>query len=110
MPPSDVPALSKSQIRNAKKRNARHLQSVQLAIQKTHTERIEKELVASHDAAKKARGELARANLVIDRLQNIAQSATLDAYIHKRTAENLAMKLVEKDRATAAAAAPELSP
>jgi hypothetical protein len=42
-------------------------------------------------------------------IQIIAQSATLDAHIHKRTAENLAMKLAEKDRAISAAAAPEPS-
>jgi hypothetical protein len=57
----------------------------------------------------KTKGELARATIANDRLQIIAQSATLDAHIHKRTAENLAEKLVEKDRAISAAAAPELS-
>ena len=109
MPPSIVPALSKSQSRNAKKKRSRQLQSVHLAIQKNHTERFEKELVALHDVAKKTKGELARATIANDRLQIIAQSATLDAHIHKRTAENLAEKLVEKDRAISAAAAPELS-
>ncbi len=59
----NVLALSNSLSRNAKKRKSSHLQSVQLAIQKNHAERIEKELVALHDAAKKTKGEVASAKM-----------------------------------------------
>jgi hypothetical protein len=45
MPPSTVPAPSKSQIRNQKRKHARQLQSIHSTIQKNHIARIEKELV-----------------------------------------------------------------
>jgi len=105
MPPSTVPAPSKSQIRNQKRKHARQLQSIHSTIQKNHTARIEKELVVSNDVLKKTAGELARVKNANDRLQVIAQSATLDAHIFKRSAENHATKLVEKDRIIASLSA-----
>ena len=93
-----VSALSKYQIRNQKRKHARQLQSIHSTIQKNHIARIEKELVVSNDVLKKTAGELASVKNANDRLQVIAQSATLDAHIFKRSAENHATKLVEKDR------------
>ena len=56
-------------------------------------------------------GELELATSDNSRLQNIAQSATLDAYIFKRTADNHAAKIVEKDRIIASlSTAKESSP
>uniref|UniRef100_A0A7S0MZ62 Uncharacterized protein n=1 Tax=Cryptomonas curvata TaxID=233186 RepID=A0A7S0MZ62_9CRYP len=98
MPPSDAPAVSKSQIRNEKRKRARQLLSVRSIIQKNNTARIEKELIALTDISKKTEGELARVKIANDRLQCLAQSATLDAIIFKRTADNHSAKLVEKDR------------
>jgi hypothetical protein len=97
MPPSDSPALSKSQIRNEKRKRARQLNSVHSILQKNHTAHIEKKLTALTDASKRTEGELASVKIANDRLQNIAQSATLDAIIFKRSADNYAEKLVDKD-------------
>jgi hypothetical protein len=117
MPPSDSSVPSKSQIRNEKRKRARQLQSVRSAIQKIFTNRLQKELVDLTIAHKKSEAELTCVKNANDRLQFIAQSATLDSYIHKRSAENHAVKLVEKDRiiaslsaAAAAAAAVESPP
>jgi hypothetical protein len=113
MPPSTVVAPSKSQIRNQKRKHARQLQSIHSTIQKNHIARIEKVLVVSNDVLKKTVGELASVKNANDRLQVLAQSATLDAHIFKRSAENHATKLVEKDRIisslSAVAATAELS-
>ena len=117
MPPSDSSVPSKSQIRNEKRKRARQLQSVRSIIQKNFTDRLQKELVELTHAHKKTEAELTCVKNANDRLQFIAQSATLDSYIHKRSAENHAVKLVEKDRiiaslsaAAAAAAAVESPP
>ena len=101
MPPSDAPALSKSQIRNRQRKRERQLHSSRSLVQKNHVARLEKELVVLNDAAKKTEGELACTKIANDRLQSIAQSATLDAIIFKRTADNYAAKLMEKDRVIA---------
>ena len=105
MPPVVDPVLSKSQSRNARRKRARQLNSVQSLIQKNHIARVEKELSERIDASKKVQGELVSAKHDISRLQNIAQSATLDAYIFKRTAENHAVHIVEKDRVIASLSA-----
>ncbi len=97
MPPSDAPAPSKSQIRNEKRKRARQLLSVRSIVQKNYTARIEKELIELTDVSKKTEGELVSVKIANDRLQSIAQSATLDAIIFKRSADNHAAKLVEKD-------------
>ena len=81
------------------------MNSVQSLIQKNHIARVEKELSERIDASKKVQGELVSAKHDISRLQNIAQSATLDAYIFKRTAENHAVQIVEKDRVIASLSA-----
>ena len=114
MPPSDSSVPSKSQIRNEKRKRARQLQSVRSTIQKIFTHRLQKELVELTDAHKKTVAELTCVKNANVRLQAIAQIATLDSYIHKRSAENYAVKLVDKDRifaslsaASAAAAAVE---
>ncbi len=78
-----VSALSKSQIRNQKRKHARQLQSIHSTIQKNHTACIETELVVSNDVLKKTVGELATVKIANDRVQVIAQSATLDAHIFK---------------------------
>jgi hypothetical protein len=110
MPPVVNPVPSKSQSRNARKKRARQLNSVHSLIQKNHIARVEKELSDCIDASKKVQGELALAKHDISRLQNIAQSATLDAYIFKRTAENHAVKIVEKDQVIASLSAAKESP
>ena len=117
MPPFVSSAPSKSQIRNEKRKRARQLQSVRSTIQKSFTIRLQKELVDLTKAHKKSEAELACVKNANDHLQVIAQTATLDSYIHKRSAENHAVKLVEKDRiiaslsaAAAAAAAVESPP
>ena len=111
MPPSDASAPSKSHIRNEKRKRARQLQSVRSTLQKNFTNSLQTELVDLTFAHKKTEAELACVKNANDRLQNIAQSATLDAFIYKRSAENHASKLVDKDRiiaslSSAAAAAP----
>ena len=98
MPPSNAPIPSKSQIRNEKRKRARHLLSVKTEVLKNHISRIEKDLSSSIHSSSKTKGELAIVKLENDRLQNVSQSATLDAIIAKRTAENLASKIVDKDR------------
>ena len=98
MPPSDSPVPSRSQIRNEKRKRARQLQSVRSTIQKIFTDRLQKDLVELTNAHKKTEAELTCVKNANDRLQVIAQTATLDSYIHKRSAENHAAKLVEKDR------------
>jgi hypothetical protein len=111
MPPAVNPVLSKSQSRNDRKKRARLLHTVNSLIQKNHIAHIEKELSEKIEASKKVQGELALVKQDNDRLQNIAQSATLDAYIFKRTAENHAVKIVEKDRIIASlSAAKESTP
>jgi hypothetical protein len=105
MPPSTVSAPSKSQILNQKRKHARQLQSIHSTIQKNHITRIEKELIVSVDVLKKTEGELASVKIANDRLQNIAQSTTLDAHIYKRSAENHARTIVEKDRIIASLSA-----
>ena len=95
MPPSDSPVPSRSQIRNEKRKRARQLQSVRSTIQKIFTDRLQKDLVELTNAHKKTVAELTCVKNANDRLQVIAQTATLDSYIHKRSA---CAKLVEKDR------------
>ena len=101
MPPSDSSVPSRSQIRNEKRKRARQLQSVRSTIQKNFTDRLQKDLVELTNAHKKTEAELTCVKILKnanDRLQVIAQTATLDSYNHKRSAENHAAKLVEKDR------------
>ena len=114
-PCDDSSAPSKSHIRNEKRKRARQLQSVRSDIQKFFTNRLQKELIDLTFAHKKTEAELARVKNANDRLKVVAQSATLDAHIFKRSAENHAMnlKLVEQDRtiaslSVAAAAADEI--
>jgi hypothetical protein len=85
MPPSKVSVPSKSHIRNEKRKRARQLQAVNTEIQKNHTARIEKELIAAYHDSLTTKGELTIARNEIDRLQNIAQSAVLDSYIAQRS-------------------------
>jgi hypothetical protein len=59
------------------------LQSIHSTIQKNHIACIETELVVSNDVLKKIVGELATVKIANDRVQVIAQSATLDAHIFK---------------------------
>jgi hypothetical protein len=111
MPPAVIPVLSKSQARNARRKRARLLNSAQNLIQKNHIARVEQQLSDSIKASRKVQGELELATSDNSRLQNIAQTATLDSYIFKRTADNHAVKIVEKDRIIASlSAAKESSP
>jgi hypothetical protein len=111
MPPSNAPVHSKSQIRNEKRKRARQLQSVKTELLKNHISRIEKDLSASIHSSCQTRGELAVVKFENDHLQNVSQTATLDAIIAKRTVENLASKIVDKDRIIASlSSAPTSSP
>ncbi len=111
MPPSIALTPSKSQIRNEKRKRARQLQSVKSELQKNHIARIESDLSASIHSVNKIKGEFAVVKFENDRLQNVSQTATLDAIIAKRTVENLASKIVEKDRKIASlSSAPTTSP
>ena len=85
---------SKSQIRNEKRKHARKLQSITSALQKHTIVRLGEELTVLKRETSKTNGELSDVKLANNRLLNIAQSATLDAYIATRTAENLVRKIV----------------
>jgi hypothetical protein len=95
MPPSNV---SKSQIRNEKRKRARQLLSVSSSIQKIHTSQLQHDLLDKCKELSKTKIELSSANLNINRLQHTAQSATLDAFIATRTVENFASKIADRDR------------
>ena len=85
---------SKSQIRNEKRKRARKLQSITSALQKHTIVRLGEELTVLKRETSKTNGKLSDVKLANNRLLNIAQSATLDAYIATRTAENLVRKIV----------------
>ncbi len=99
MPTSAVP--SKSQICNEKRKRARKLQSITSTIQKNQIVRLGEELTDLKSESSKTIGVLSDVKIDNNRLLNLAQSATLDAYIATRTAENLVRGSVvsEKDRA-----------
>ncbi len=63
----------------------------------------------SIDTSQKVQGELALANHDKNRLPYFEQSATLDAYIFERTAENQAFKTVENARIIASLSAAQES-
>jgi hypothetical protein len=88
-----------------KRKRQRQLRSIRDTIQRNHIARLELELVVTQDSAKKSAGENASLKLAVDRLQNIAQSATLDAFIFQRSAENRALTIVDRDRTIASLSA-----
>ena len=77
MPHSNAPTLSKSPIRNVKRKRARQWNFVHSIIRKSHTARVGKELIALSAASKKTDGELAGVESAYDRHQSISQSATV---------------------------------
>jgi chromosome segregation ATPase len=105
MPPSDA-LPTKSQLRNERKKRQRQLRSIRDAIQKNHIDRLERELSVTQDSAKKSAAEIASLKLANDKLQNIAQSAVLDAFIFQRSAESHVRTIVERDRTIATLSAP----
>ena len=62
-----VPPPTRSQIRNAKRKRQRQLRSIRDTIQKNHIARLERELIVTHDSAKKSAGENASLKLAVDR-------------------------------------------
>jgi hypothetical protein len=92
VPPAVIPVLSKSQAHNARRKRVHQLNFAQNLIQKNHIARVGQELSVSIKASKKIQGEFQLAMNDDSRLQIIAQSATPDAYIFKRTADNHAVK------------------
>ena len=85
---------SKSRIRNEKRERARKLQSITSTLQKHTIVRLGEELTVLKRETSKTNGELSDVKIANNLLLNIAQSATLDAYIATRTAENLVRKIV----------------
>ncbi len=104
MPPSDA-LPTKTQMRNERKKRQRQLRAIRDTIQKNHISRLERELSVSQDTAKKSAVEIASLKLANDKLQNIAQSATLDAIISQRSAESRASTIVDRDRTIASLSA-----
>ena len=85
---------SKSQSRTEKGKRARKLQSITSTLQKHTIVRLGEELTVLKRESSNTNGELSDVKLDNNWLLNIAQSATLDAYIATRTAENFVRKIV----------------
>ncbi len=89
-----MPGPSKCQIRNKKLKRAQKLQSIPSTFQKNEIVCLGEEMTVLKSELSETIGEISDIKLDNNQRLNIVQSATLDADIAIRTAENLVRKMV----------------